>query len=184
MRSAISRRAYVLGLTLSTLVFTSFVCPLKSCLLQKQPSSSQYAKDFRLHHPSLDLRDVPGTDWQLHLQRTLGGDPARTPGFEDNLWDVKHIADMVRDDPELNRASEMSLPLPWEPLRYSQGSRYAPQWNDAANSYRSLVVDGFAGTSEKTRYSDRNKTDLSSRPPHFALCRKRLSETGEWPGER
>ena len=64
----------------------------------------------------------------------------RNPSFEDNLWDVKHIADMVKDDPELNRASEMSLPLPWEPLRYSQGSRYAPQWNDAANSYRSLLL--------------------------------------------
>jgi len=35
---------------------------------------------------------------------------------------------------ELSRASEMALPLPWEPLRYAQGSRYAPQWNDAANS--------------------------------------------------
>jgi len=64
----------------------------------------------------------------------------QNPSFEGNLWDVKHIADMVRDEPELNRASEMSLPLPWEPLRYSQGSRYAPQWNDAANSQRSLLL--------------------------------------------
>jgi alpha-N-arabinofuranosidase len=32
------------------------------------------------------------------------------------------------------------LPLPWEPLRYAQGSRYAPQWNGAANSYRSLLL--------------------------------------------
>ncbi|MGC2183530.1 MAG: alpha-L-arabinofuranosidase C-terminal domain-containing protein [Terriglobales bacterium] len=47
---------------------------------------------------------------------------------------------MVKDDPELHRASEMGLPLPWEPLRYAQGSRYAPQWNDAANSYRSLLL--------------------------------------------
>jgi alpha-N-arabinofuranosidase len=47
---------------------------------------------------------------------------------------------MVKDDPELSRASEMALPLPWEPLRYAQGSRYAPQWNDAANSYRSLLL--------------------------------------------
>jgi len=64
----------------------------------------------------------------------------QNPSFEDNLWDVKHIADMVRDEPGLNRASEMSLPLPWEPLRYAQGSRYAPQWNDAANSQRSLLL--------------------------------------------
>lgn len=64
----------------------------------------------------------------------------QNPSFEDNLWDVKHVAEMVRDNPELNRASEMSLPLPWEPLQYSQGSRYAPQWNDSANSYRSLLL--------------------------------------------
>lgn len=64
----------------------------------------------------------------------------QNPSFEDNLWDVKHVAEMVKDDPELNRASEMALPLPWEPLRYSQGSRYAPQWKDAANSYRSLLL--------------------------------------------
>jgi len=64
----------------------------------------------------------------------------RNPSFEDSLWDVKHVAEMVKDDPELNRSSEMALPLPWEPLRYAQGSRYAPQWNDAANSYRSLLL--------------------------------------------
>jgi alpha-N-arabinofuranosidase len=64
----------------------------------------------------------------------------RNPSFEDSLWDVKHVAEIVKDDPELTRASEMALPLPWEPLRYAQGSRYAPQWNDAANSYRSLLL--------------------------------------------
>jgi len=64
----------------------------------------------------------------------------QNPSFEDNLWDVKHVAEMVKADPELNRASEMGLPLPWEPLRYDQGSRYAPRWNDAANSYRSLLL--------------------------------------------
>lgn len=64
----------------------------------------------------------------------------QNPSFEDNLWDTKHVAEMIKHDPELNRASEMALPLPWEPLRYSQGSRYAPQWNDAANSYRSLLL--------------------------------------------
>jgi alpha-N-arabinofuranosidase len=64
----------------------------------------------------------------------------QNPSFEENLWDVKHVADMVKADPQLARASEMALPLPWEPLRYTQGSRYAPQWNDAANSYRSLLL--------------------------------------------
>ena len=64
----------------------------------------------------------------------------QNPSFEENSWDVKHVAEMVQSDPELSGASAMALPLPWEPLRYSQGSRYAPQWNDAANSYRSLLL--------------------------------------------
>src|ERR1700730_6121413 len=64
----------------------------------------------------------------------------QNPSFEENSWDVKHVAEMVQSDPELSKASAMALPLPWEPLRYSQGSRYAPQWNDAANSYRSLLL--------------------------------------------
>lgn len=64
----------------------------------------------------------------------------QNPSFEENLWDVKHVADMVKTEPQLARASEMALPLPWEPLRYPQGARYAPEWNDAANSYRSLLL--------------------------------------------
>jgi alpha-N-arabinofuranosidase len=64
----------------------------------------------------------------------------QNPSFEDSLWDVKHVAEIIKDDPQLARASEMALPLPWEPLRYAQGSRYAPQWKDAANSYRSLLL--------------------------------------------
>ena len=50
---------------------------------------------------------------------------------------------MVREDPALERASQLGLPLPWEPLDPSQGSRYAPRWNDAANSYRSLEIMGL-----------------------------------------
>src|SRR5215469_15085104 len=64
----------------------------------------------------------------------------QNPSFEDNLWEAKQIAEMVRDRPELSGSSAMSLPLPWEPLNYAQGARYAPEWNDAANSHRSLLL--------------------------------------------
>jgi alpha-N-arabinofuranosidase len=41
---------------------------------------------------------------------------------------------------ELNRASERACPFPGNRSGTPRGSRYAPQWNDAANSYRSLLL--------------------------------------------
>lgn len=64
----------------------------------------------------------------------------QNPSFEENLWSVMNIRSMVESEPSLVRSSQMGLPLPWEPLDYSQGSRYEPRWNDAANSSRSLLV--------------------------------------------
>jgi len=40
----------------------------------------------------------------------------QNPSFEDGLWDAKKIAAMLADEPSLARASELALPLPWEPL--------------------------------------------------------------------
>lgn len=65
------------------------------------------------------------------------------PSFEANLWNAAQISKMVQDRPSLARASELGLPLPWEPLNERQGARYEPRWNDAANSYRSLFVAGL-----------------------------------------
>lgn len=63
----------------------------------------------------------------------------QNPSFEDKLWSAGAIQRMIQDEPELVRASELGLPLPWEPLDAKQGNRYEPRWNDAANSYRSLL---------------------------------------------
>src|SRR5881275_3633404 len=65
------------------------------------------------------------------------------PSFEDNLWSARTIQKMISDEPGLARASELGLPLPWEPLDAKQGNRYEPRWNDAANSYRSLFLMGL-----------------------------------------
>src|SRR5436190_13744419 len=46
------------------------------------------------------------------------------PSFEDNLWSAERIEQMVNDEPGLTRASELGLPLPWEPLDGHQGNRY------------------------------------------------------------
>jgi alpha-N-arabinofuranosidase len=67
------------------------------------------------------------------------------PSFEDNLWSAGTIQKMISDEPGLARASELGLPLPWEPLDAKQGNRYEPRWNDAVNSSRSLFIMGLPG---------------------------------------
>jgi len=62
------------------------------------------------------------------------------PSFEDNLWSAPNIREMIHERPELAASSELALPLPWEPLDRSQGARYAPEWDDIANSSRSLLL--------------------------------------------
>ncbi len=62
------------------------------------------------------------------------------PSFEESLWSAGAIRTRLTRQPELARASELGLPLPWEPLFSSQGWRYEPRWHDAANSNRSLLI--------------------------------------------
>jgi alpha-N-arabinofuranosidase len=133
MRPAILRHRYVLALVLCTCAFA-----------QSQPAAEIIVQiDVNKTANYSVPRSIFGTFLEPIGNSTYNGlwaELLRNPSFEDSLWDVKHVAEMVKDDPELSRASEMALPLPWEPLRYAQGSRYAPQWNDAANSYRSLLL--------------------------------------------
>ena len=133
MRPAILRHAYVLALVFCTCAFA-----------QSQPAAEIVVQiDVNKTANYSVPRSIFGTFLEPIGNSTYNGlwaELLRNPSFEDSLWDVKHVAEMVKDDPELSRASEMALPLPWEPLRYAQGSRYAPQWNDAANSYRSLLL--------------------------------------------
>jgi len=133
MRSAICRNACALVFLLSA-----------SALAQSQPAAETAIQiDATKAATQAIPRSIFGTFLEPIGNSTYNGlwaELLQNPSFEDSLWDAKHVVELVRDNPELNRASEMALPLPWEPLRYSQGSRYAPQWNDAANSYRSLLL--------------------------------------------
>jgi alpha-N-arabinofuranosidase len=56
------------------------------------------------------------------------------------LW-----AEILRERPELVRASSEGLPLPWEPEDARQGNRYEVHRGDAANSWQSLEVMGVPG---------------------------------------
>jgi alpha-L-arabinofuranosidase len=70
----------------------------------------------------------------------LWAEVLQNPSFEDNLWSASNLAEMLHEHPELVRSSELTLPLPWEPLYESQGARYAPEPDDAANSSRSVLL--------------------------------------------
>ncbi len=67
----------------------------------------------------------------------------QNPSLEENLWSAGRVAQMIREEPTLVRASQLALPLPWEPLDATEGNRYEPRWGDAANSWRSLAIFGL-----------------------------------------
>lgn len=73
------------------------------------------------------------------------------PSFEDDLWSADNLRRRLEQEPALARSSRMGLPIPWEPLDYDQGSRYEPRWNDAANSYRSLLLMALPGKETAVR---------------------------------
>src|SRR3984885_10030062 len=62
------------------------------------------------------------------------------PSLEMGLWDTNHIRQMIEERPSLARASQLDLPLPWEPLNPGQGNRYELRAGDAANSWMSLRI--------------------------------------------
>jgi alpha-N-arabinofuranosidase len=69
----------------------------------------------------------------------------QNPSFESGLWSAPEVEQMLHDQPGLRKASQLGLPLPWEPLDPRQGNRYEPHRGDAANSWESLAVFGVAG---------------------------------------
>lgn len=69
----------------------------------------------------------------------------RNPSFESGLWSPQAQDRMMREEPELMRASRLALPLPWAPLDEHQGNRYEIHYGDAANSWQSLRVFALPG---------------------------------------
>lgn len=79
---------------------------------------------------------------------TYGGlwaDVVENPSFEEGLWSAGNVDTMLRARPELRRASQLGLPLPWEPLDPSQGNRYEPVRGDASNSSQSVLIMSLPG---------------------------------------
>ena len=80
---------------------------------------------------------------------TYGGlwaQEVENPSFEEGLWSLAHVSEMLREHPDFSRASELGLPLPWQPLDPHQGNRYLLVRGDAGNSNASLLVMSLPGT--------------------------------------
>ena len=92
-------------------------------------------------------RTIFGTFLEPIGNSTYGGlwaEILQNPSFEDSLWDVKHVAEMVKDEPLLNRSSEMSLAssLGTAPLRAGFSLRSAVERRSELLSIN--IADGFA----------------------------------------
>src|SRR3954451_24404294 len=73
----------------------------------------------------------------------LWAEIVQNPSFEDDLWSASAVRALTTADPQLVGASQLGLPLPWQPLHANQGNRYEPRRGDAANSYESVVLFGL-----------------------------------------
>ncbi|AXC12967.1 Alpha-N-arabinofuranosidase [Acidisarcina polymorpha] len=105
---------------------------------------------IRVHADQVHRDVIPNTIFGSFLEpigrSTYGGlwaELLENPSFEEGLWSAGAIVKMVQERPELERASQLDLPLPWEPLDARQGNRYEPERGDAANSSQSLLVMGL-----------------------------------------
>ncbi len=122
---------------------------LRSLNLQSQQSANLRSGEATIEINAARRADykIPRTIYGTFLEpignSIYGGVWAQVlenPSFEENLWNAQNIRGRIQREPYLVRASELGLPLPWEPLNSAQGARYEPRWTDAANSSRSLMI--------------------------------------------
>lgn len=99
-------------------------------------------------HPQVIPPTLFGSFLEPIGHSTYGGlwaDVVENPSFEEGLWSAGNVENMLRAHPELRRASQLGLPLPWQPLDQSQGNRYMPVRGDAANSTQSVLIMSLPG---------------------------------------
>jgi alpha-N-arabinofuranosidase len=138
----------VAALILAGNVFTAAVADAQITEVQAPPSKVSIRIDASKPASYRIPRTIFGSFLEPIGNSTYNGLWAEilvNPSLEENLWDTEHIASMLRDEPSLVRASQLGLPLPWEPVDPRQGYRYEPHWENAANSWRSLEVIGVPG---------------------------------------
>lgn len=126
--------------------------PIAFALAIVTPAFAQNTVQIRISADHSVSYKVPPTIFGSFLEpignstyNGLWAEILQNPSFEENLWSASNIGRMVEDEPALGRASQLGLPLPWEPLDGTEGNRYEPRWGDAANSWRSLEILGVPG---------------------------------------
>lgn len=119
-------------------------------LTQSAPPSAATVH-IRITRPE-HLQRIPPSVFGSFLEpighATYGGlwaDVVENPSFEEGLWSAGNVDTMLKDRPELRRASQLGLPLPWEPLHAADGNRYLPVRGDAANSAQSVLIMSLPG---------------------------------------
>ena len=125
---------------------STLLCPTAPAQLTESAPAVNTSIHLRISRPA-SPRVIPDTLFGSFLEpighSTYGGlwaDVIENPSFEPGLWSAANVAKMLQDRPELSRASQLGLPLPWQPLDPSQGNRYTPLRGDAANSSQSLLI--------------------------------------------
>ncbi|WP_049961271.1 alpha-L-arabinofuranosidase C-terminal domain-containing protein [Pseudacidobacterium ailaaui] len=107
---------------------------------------------IRIDAAKSDGTEIPRTIFGSFLEpignstyNGLWAEVLQNPSLEAGLWSAENVMRMVHEEPALGRASQLGLPLPWEPLDYGQGNRYELRYGNAANSWRSLLIIGVPG---------------------------------------
>ncbi len=138
----------LLGLAVSV---TALVLPVAAQEVAGSPSASQPVT-IRVDANRKAAFKIPRTIFGSFLEpignstyNGLWAEILQNPSFESGLWSAGNAARMLREEPALGNASQLGLPLPWEPLDYKQGNRYEPRRGDAANSWQSLAIFGVPG---------------------------------------
>jgi len=145
-------RRMIFGLILAVLmafgVFSNSLAQVGTATSENGASVATIAVDATKTASYKIPRTIFGSFLEPIGHSTYGGlwaEILENPSFEDGLWSAEAIREMLIKEPQLVRSSQLGLPLPWEPLVNSEGNRYEPRWNDAANSYRSVFLMGLPG---------------------------------------
>jgi alpha-N-arabinofuranosidase len=131
-----------------------FSLVLTQCRAQNfQPQATYDVAKVEIDSSKQAAYKIPRTIFGTFLEpignSTYGGlwaDVLENPSLEEGLWSAGELKKVLDREPQLVRASELGLPIPWEPLFYEQQNRYAPQWTDSFNSFRSLQIMGLPET--------------------------------------
>ena len=138
-------------LSLSAVATLSLQCGMLASAQLTESPNAPAVTHLRISAPARQ-QVIPETLFGSFLEpighSTYGGlwaDIVENPSMEEGLWSAGNVVQMLQDRPELQRASSLGLPLPWEPLDAHQGNRYLSIRGNAANSNQSLLIMSLPG---------------------------------------